>query len=341
MYIVSLFSGAGGLDLGFEQEGFEPAIAFDISPAAVATYNYNRGATIAHLADLAVLVGDDIIDAVDNLRLTGSLRGVVGGPPCQYFSNGNKATRDIDDPRRILPLKYAEILAQLNGRYKLDFFAFENVPGIMHQNHQTDFARIRQMFEYAGFHVCSRVLDAVDFGVAQYRKRVILVGWNRELYPDALEKYRFPEGAPSRGNIESQICDLAEPKYWARNLEPESFPEHPNHWTMNPNSSKFGNPLPSDIGPGTRSFRRLSWGKPSYTVAYGHNEIHVHPNGHRRLSIYEAMLLQGFPRGRYGYRLLGGLSEQVRLISDAVPPPLARALAESIRDFIEEHATPE
>lgn len=338
MYIISLFSGAGGLDLGFEQEGFQPVIAYDVSPAAVETYNYNRSAAIARLADLSTLAGDDIVDVIDELQLEEPLRGVVGGPPCQYFSNGNKARRDNDDPRRMLPLKYAEMLARLNNRYHLDFFAFENVPGITYHNHQADFIRIKQVFEAAGFHVCSRILNAIDFGVAQHRKRVILVGWNRDLYPDALERFRFPDGTPDRLNIESQIGNLAEPQYWARNLQPDVFPEHPNHWTMNPNSGKFGKPLPPNVHPATRSFRRLSWGRPSYTVAYGHNEIHIHPNGHRRLSIYEAMLLQGFPRGRGEYRLLGSLSEQVKLVSDAVPPPLARALAASIRNFIEEYA---
>ena len=76
-----------------------------------------------------------------------------------------------------------------------------------------------------------------------------------------------------------------------------------------------------------RPFRVLEWGKPSWTVAYGHREVHIHPSGKRRLSIYEAMLLQGF---RPDYVLGGNLSDQIRLVSDAVPPPLARALAESI-----------
>ena len=71
----------------------------------------------------------------------------------------------------------------------------------------------------------------------------------------------------------------------------------------------------------------LEWGKPSWTVADGHREVHIHPSGKRRLSIYEAMLLQGF---RPDYVLKGNLSDQIRLVSDAVPPPLARALAESV-----------
>jgi len=80
-----------------------------------------------------------------------------------------------------------------------------------------------------------------------------------------------------------------------------------------------------------RPFRVLKWDAPSWTVAYGHREVHVHPNTKRRLSVYEAMLLQGFPPE---YELCGTLSDQIRLVSDAVPPPLAQGLANSIIDVL-------
>lgn len=335
MNIISLFSGAGGLDLGFEQIGFRPIIAYDIEPAAVTTYNYNRGSSIARQADLSQLTSDDIMAEISRLKLDESPCGVVGGPPCQYFSNGNKAPRDEADPRRILPIKYAQILERLNEEYRLDFFAFENVPGITYQNHQSDFDRITRMFEDAGFKVFHHILDAYGFGVAQFRRRVFLVGWNRVLYPEP--RYEFPSEHPCGLAAQDVIGGLEEPQFWARDLNPDEFPEHPNHWTMNPNSSKFTSPPPPDLRKTPRSFRRLSWDAPSYTVAYGHNEIHIHPDGHRRLSIYEAMLLQGFPYSRDGYRLIGNLSQQVKLISDAVPPPLAAALANSIYRFMREY----
>src|SRR5262249_39448439 len=78
-------------------------------------------------------------------------------------------------------------------------------------------------------------------------------------------------------------------------------------------------------------FKRLVWDKPSLTVAYGNREIHLHPTGRRRISVLEAMLLQGFPKS---YELRGTLSEQVTQVSDAVPPPLAAAVARSIRKTI-------
>ena len=96
---------------------------------------------------------------------------------------------------------------------------------------------------------------------------------------------------------------------------------------MKPRSKKFFNGFLKEGDVKGRPFRVLEWGKPSWTVAYGHREVHIHPSGLRRLSIYEAMLLQGF---RSEYVLRGTLTDQIRLVSDAVPPPLARALAESV-----------
>jgi DNA (cytosine-5)-methyltransferase 1 len=76
-----------------------------------------------------------------------------------------------------------------------------------------------------------------------------------------------------------------------------------------------------------RSFKRLSWSDASPTIAFGNREIHIHPTGTRRLSIYEAMLLQGFPAS---FVLEGNLSEQVEQVSNAVPPPLAKSVAAAI-----------
>lgn len=335
MYIISLFSGAGGLDLGFEQAGFRPIVAYDIDPAAVETYNHNRGKEIARQADLASLTADELIREVENLELDRPPRGVVGGPPCQYFSLGNRTPRQDDDPRRTLPVSYAAILPELNEKYQLDFFVLENVYGLAKPAHRDDLQCIIEMFEAAGFRVFAGILDAYNFDVPQVRKRLFLLGWNGDLYPDV--EYEFPIGEPRGLTVRDAISGLTEPQLWERSLDPSQFPEHPNHWTMRPVSDKFRNRPPADLRRGTRSFRRLLWDEPSYTVAYGHNEIHVHPEGHRRLSIYEAMLLQGFPGGPEGYRLCGTLTQQVTLVSGAVPPPVAAAVARSILESIDGH----
>ena len=96
---------------------------------------------------------------------------------------------------------------------------------------------------------------------------------------------------------------------------------------MRPKSPKFFDGSLTQGEWSSRSFKTLAWDKPSITVSYGHREVHVHPEGKRRLSVYEAMKIQGFPDD---YVLTGTLSEQIDQISEAVPPPLAHAVANSI-----------
>ena len=120
---------------------------------------------------------------------------------------------------------------------------------------------------------------------------------------------------------------LGEPAFFDKDLKTIDIPIHPNHWTMKPKSIRFSNPSLTENNK-TRSFRKLTWDKASPTIAFGNREIHVHPEGKRRLSIYEAMLLQGFPSK---FTLEGNLSQQVTQISNAVPPPLARSVAAAIK----------
>lgn len=325
--IVSLFSGAGGLDLGFRQEGFVPLVALDAKPVAVETYSLNHPGSTCRRLDLSSASAAEVALLVEaNARGTRP-RGVIGGPPCQCFSNGN-VHKKVDDVRGTLPARYALILHALNRRYDLDFFVFENVTSMQSEKHADIYEEFVSLLDEAGFNVFVDRLDASRFAVAQNRVRLFIVGLSKKLYPAA--KFEFPAGeeGPPR-TVRDAIWGLPEPAYFRRKMVPEDIPLHPNHWTMNPRSSKFKNSEPPRKK--SRSFRRLAWDRPSWTVAYGHREVHVHPEGHRRLSIYEAMMLQGFP---VQYKLSGYLSEQIDLVSDAVPPPLASALAASIRRVI-------
>ena len=325
--VLSLFCGCGGMDLGFRMEGFDPVLAIDISDAAIASYNWNRKRCVAKRCDLSTTTGEQIVRLVREAAPNTRLRGVIGGPPCQSFSVSN-VHRKEDDPRKDLPLRYADILSALNKEFKLDFFVFENVVGLKSDKHQEELNSFVNSFEQAGFNVFEQELNASAFGVAQNRKRVFLVGINKQLYPTVV--FKFPAGNPNNPKtVRKAIGGLPEPAFFSRKVNRKDIPHHPNHWTMNPKSPKFTN----GSSKGGRSFRRLKWDQPSWTVAYGHREIHVHPSGSRRVSIFEAMLLQGFPRG---YQLRGNLTEQVEQISNAVPPPLASAIAEAIRITIYE-----
>lgn len=327
--LISLFCGPGGFDQGFKEAGFITHLAYDVDNFCVDTHKHNHPEAHALSADLATIDAEDIIEEWRR-RSDVPPVGVIGGPPCQSFSVSNVYQQN-DDPRHHLPEHYARILAALNQAFSIDFFVFENVPGLVTSKHVEKFSRFKSLFRDAGFNVFEASLDAQHFGVPQERRRVFVVGINTNLRGST--EFRFPIGNTSAPlTVRQAIGDLPEPIHFTRGTTSEQIPFHPNHWCMAPKSPKFTSGV---MTPGVimgRSFRVLAWDKPSYTVAYGHREVHVHPSGKRRLSVYEAMLLQGFPST---YKLTGTLSAQIRLVSEAVAPPVAHALAEALNTQLE------
>jgi DNA (cytosine-5)-methyltransferase 1 len=320
--IVSLFSGAGGLDLGFKRAGFPLTFAVDISPAAIETHRRNFKGSTSLAADLVELGPGGVLSQLDGLLKAGEPIGVIGGPPCQGFSRANTASVP-NDPRNRLPLLYLQVVQALQGRYRVEFVLFENVLGIRDAKHSVTFRGVLSKFREIGLTPYVGEYSALDYGLAQTRKRVIISGFRDA---EVARNFKPRKVKSSDLTVRSVIGTLPEPAFFARDLDKSKIPLHENHWTMRPVSKRFSRPGGSDRA--GRSFRRLEWDKPSPTVAYGHREIHVHPDGCRRLSIYEAMLLQGFPSD---FVLEGTLSAQVEQVSNAVPPPLAEALANAIK----------
>lgn len=320
--LLSLFCGGGGLDQGFKEAGFATHIALDIDKSAIETFKFNHPGTVAIAQDITELNLAKLDELADEEFAP---LGVVGGPPCQSFSVSNVHQRE-EDPRHKLPERYAALLESLNNRHPISFFLFENVPGLLGNRHRHRYENFKRLFAKAGFTVYEAMLNARNYGVPQDRPRVFIVGINHKLHPG--KKWVPPAQESQLLTVKDAIKGLPEPVRNEPGLDPETFPIHPNHWCLVPRSEKFRNGLlkPGEM-PG-RCFRTLSWNQPSWTVAYGHREVHVHPNGIRRLSVYEAMLLQSFPKT---YRLIGNMSAQIRLVSEAVPPRMAWHLANSIR----------
>jgi DNA (cytosine-5)-methyltransferase 1 len=322
--VVSLFSGAGGLDYGFREQGFDIPLALDISEAAIKTHKRNFPNSHGVAVDLITLGPDGVHEYVSKTVPAGTHIGVIGGPPCQGFSRAN-TNSTYDDPRNTLPALYIKIVRRLQLSYIVDFVVFENVLGIRDKKHASTYSDLLGGLRACGFIVSEKELCALDFGVPQNRKRIVLTAM-RDGQGFGTVK---PKSRKGLRTVREAIGNLSESVFFKRGIDPRQIPTHQNHWTMRPKSPKFFNP---QLGGGNgRSFKRTSWDKPSRTIAFGHREIHIHPNGHRRLSIYEAMLLQGFPDT---FILEGTLSEQVEQVSNAVPPPLASSLACAIKDSL-------
>lgn len=322
--VISLFSGAGGLDWGFHQEGFQIPLAIDISKAAISTHKQNFPDTHGVAADLIALQPLGVYKLVCERIPLGSRIGVIGGPPCQGFSRAN-AMSYADDPRNELPQLYLDIVKKLQETFTVEFVVFENVLGIRDKKHAVKYKALLDGLHSLGFTITEKELCALDFGVPQNRRRIVLSAMRKGQGYGSVQ----PEKKQGLKTVREAIEKLPVPKYFERNLAPADIPVHVNHWTMRPKSPRFLNPEGTYTD--GRSFKRLTWDEPSPTVAFGHREIHVHPSGTRRLSIYEAMLLQGFPKK---FVLKGNLSEQVQQVSNAVPPPLGKSIAKAVKKVL-------
>ncbi len=323
--LLSLFCGPGGLDEGFRQAGFFTELALDVDKECISTFQANHTKSKAFVRDVNELTVSEL-DSLCGEKFQPV--GVLGGPPCQSFSVSNVHQRD-HDLRHKLPEAYARLLKELNRRCPISFFLFENVPGLLGKKHRGRYERFKRLFQDAGFKIYEQTLDAKDYGVPQERPRIFIIGINAALHPGV--EWSTPKPEARVRTVRDTIAALVDPVHNGRGLDPDTFPLHPNHWCLVPRSKKFASANLEEGQAYGRSFRTLSWDKPSWTVAYGHREVHVHPNGSRRLSIYEAMLLQTFPQH---YRLTGNMTAQVRLISDAVPVRLAWHIAVSIRQTL-------
>ena len=179
---VDLFCGAGGLTLGFRWAGFETLVANDNFREASATYVENNPETKFVAGDItSPEVRSQILEGV---WASGGVDVIIGGPPCQGFSNAGR--RMIDDPRNQLYKNFVEIVKECNPK----IFIMENVEGILSLNGGKTFSEIESTFRDLGYDVTGRKLLAADYAVPQRRKRVFIVGsrigQSSALFPDPL-----------------------------------------------------------------------------------------------------------------------------------------------------------
>ena len=299
MKVVSLFSGAGGLDLGFVQAGHKVVWANDIYEDAVATYRRNIGDHIL-CSDITKISSESIPDC----------DVVVGGFPCQGFSVAN-TKRHIGDSRNVL---YREMLRVIRDK-RPAFFLAENVKGLLHFDGGKAFDRIVRDFSDAGYRVQHRLFNAADYGVPQRRERVIIIG----VRSDIGYEYDFPVATHSRNGKDGCLKWVGVADALSQFPDPDSDNEVPNHlysrYKLNFNGYIGHRPIDPAIPAPTVTARGDD---------RGGVVILPHPNGRRRMTGRELATIQGFPPD---YVFEGRLSSVYRQIGNAVPPILARAIA--------------
>lgn len=305
MKILSLFSGAGGLDLGFKQAGFECVWANEYDKTIWQTYEHNHSDT--HLEKTSIV---DIKNFPD-------CDGIIGGPPCQSWSVAG-SSRGIQDPRGKL---FFEFIRVLNNRKPL-FFLAENVPGIL--NHKVAFNAIKSIFQESGYALSVSTLNASDYGVPQDRKRVFFIGINKKLN----KEFIFPE-KEGKSTLKEALEGLPVPVGTTN----ESTGSN-NEYMLGGFSSIY-----------MSRNRVRDWDDVSFTIQATARHIPIHPSADkmvfvskdkwvfsgdvRRLSVRECARIQTFPDDfSFVYdKIVNGY----KMVGNAVPVLLAKILATQIK----------
>lgn len=326
MELISLFSGAGGMDLGFEKAGFKIKIANEFDKKIWETYEKNH--------DIELIRGD--IRDIDFEKLP-HVDGVIGGPPCQSWSEaGNQ--KGIGDEKGQLFFEYIEAIKKIQPK----FFVAENVKGMLSKRHSEAVQNIIGKFESVGYDVFLCSVDAYDFGVAQSRKRVFYIGFRKDLQVSEYEL--APVSTISKKHLEDVIADLREtaiPALKKNKTNGENCLVDNHEYFTGGYSSRF-----------MSRNRVRSWDEPSFTIQASGRQAPLHPqapkmplvskdvrifepgkeNLYRRLTVREAARIQGFPDDfRFYYE---DLNEGYKMVGNAVPVDLAYHVAKSIQQTI-------
>lgn len=336
--ILDLFCGAGGLSLGFERAGFNVVKAIDIDQHAVNTYNYNRKEKVAEVKSIL----DIDKEYINNL---GPIDGIIGGPPCQGFSIAN-GQRIIDDDRNKLYREYFRILEEVRPK----FFIIENVTGLLTLAKGAVKDDILSRAKKLGYNVEYKTVNASLYGVPQVRMRVIFVGIHESCTKNP---FVFPEGNSEPISIEDAIGDLPSldngednktyvhpPKTEYQKMIRDGMTELHNHIlsihkeetkktiALIPEGKRVCD-LPEELRGGRKYealMRKMDRKKPALTIDTGHR-TYFHYQELRIPSTREVARLQSFPDS---YVFIGPRNDQQKQVGNAVPPILARIIAEAI-----------
>jgi DNA (cytosine-5)-methyltransferase 1 len=307
MKVVSLFSGAGGLDLGFRIAGHEIIWANDLYSDAVETYRTNLGNHIV-CEDIFAVKAEDVPDCDI----------VIGGFPCQGFSVAN-TKRNVEDERNQL---YKQLM-RITSEKKPKFFLAENVKGIMSLAKGEVLKMILSDFTNLGYKVQAKLLNSADFGVPQLRQRVFIIGVRNDVdftfvYPQPTHNSEGKDGLLHWIGVGEALACIPDPD------EPNDLPNH--------DYSKYKLRFNGYLG-----HRMIDTEKPAPTVtARGDDKGGVvvlhHPNNRRRMSCRELAAVQSFP---LDYAFSGNRTSVYRQIGNAVPPLLAFAVANQFNQYRE------
>lgn len=369
---VDLFCGAGGMSLGFEQVGFDIAVAVDHDPFHTRTHQRNFPACRTLMINVSELSSDDIYKAIGIDRK--DIDVVVGGPPCQGFSSIGK--RQMDDPRNLLLGEFARIVEELQPNY----WVMENVKGLMMGKIKPIMDSFIDRLKMAGYAVVEpiQLLNAKDFGVPQIRKRVFIIGYKPHLpapsYPE-IDSTAHSENKTSCPTVWDAISDLEVLDSYAELVREDTYCgelgigshyskilrgeiDDPDDHSIKRNVSsktltgcrrskhtekiveRFKNTIPGSYESISRFYRLTKEGVSNalragtVTSHGGHTAPRpIHPVKNRCITVREAARLHSFPDW---FQFDPTIWHGFRQVGNSVPPLLARAIGTSIMSAIKE-----
>ena len=333
MNVISLFSGCGGLDLGFEKAGFNIPVANEFDKGIYETFKVNHPHTKLIEGDVRQVTKADIEPLLEG----GEVDGIIGGPPCQSWSEAG-ALRGIEDERGQLFFDYIRILKE----FKPKFFLAENVSGMLADRHSEAVQNIIKLFGDAGYDVSLTLVNAKDYGVAQERKRVFYIGFRKDLKI----KFKFPKGSTEDDEKKITLRDVI----W--DLQTTAVPAGPKN-KHNPEAINNNENFTGSFSTIFMSRNRVkSWDEQAFTVQASGRQCQLHPQApkmikvgkddcrfvegkedlYRRMTIREVARVQGFPDS---FKFLYNETDYAyKMIGNAVPVNLAYEVACGIKEAL-------
>jgi DNA (cytosine-5)-methyltransferase 1 len=359
--ILSFYSGGGFLDMGFEMAGFEIVWTNEVDKtfaelhaAGITSWRKSKGNGIkAEIFNTKSIVDISSRQIISEAFPEGKPEdfGIIGGPPCQDFSmNGN--LHGFKGERGKLTIIFFDRILELSPT----FFVMENVTGLTKSTSSKEHLKKLLRRVEKEYYIDHKTLNALDFGVPQFRERVFIVGIRKDKlneqvinnspfgkwfpfpimpkYQNSASKYKWADPVPFGKR-------LTKPKILPLELCVESCLVPLKKMNLIANANEYFNLYIDDKklnsikeGETNRpSFKRLHRYKYSPTSCYGNNEVHLHPYRHRRLSVREALRIQGVPDS-YVLPAELPLTKKFKMIGNGVPVPLAKAVGIAIKDFL-------
>lgn len=324
MNLISLFSGAGGIDLGFEKVGFNIIWANEYDKTIWETYRKNHECKL-DTRDIRVIGAHEIPDC----------DGIIGGPPCQSWSEAG-GQGGINDDRGKLFYEFIRILANKQPK----FFVAENVSGMLSHIHKAAVDNIISMFYDAGYNIHLKLLNASDYGVPQDRKRIFYIGFRKDLNIN----FELPLSNYKKYNLIDAIWDLRD------NAIPASCGNKTNGNNCMIKNHEY---MTGSFSPVYMSRNRVrSWNEPSYTIQASGRHTPIHPQApkmmfidynkrifvpqkehlYRRLSVRECARIQTFPDNFIFY--YNNINDGYKMVGNAVPVKLAQYIALAIKNSL-------